>query len=474
MTAPHLSGPILYLRGYGPAGLDLAAIVVRPGHTPPGDIVTPGGRARPALVHGCAGQGVFGYRFTLPAIADAWYTLDGTRYPVAADFSGDVNLAYVSCNGQEHGDLDRPDETRNAMWRRLGERHREAPLHLLLHGGDQIYADEVPRAHPLSRDWPKSVSSDPPEAELAAMTRALDAAFFARYTAQFAQADFAWLAARVPSLAMWDDHDICDGWGSLPAPKLDSAVGRRLFATARTHFLIFQLGVGPCPLPPPFLDPQGRSLTWSLDLPGLRIIAPDLRSERRPDRILGPGGWPLLERALEAGAGRRVLLLSSVPLLGPRLSLLERAMALTPWMESFEDDLRDQWQSRAHRAEWQKLLRVLMALHAQPETRVTALSGEIHLAARATMRTATGPLHQLIASGISHPPPPRAYARALGALAALGEAPLRGHPIRQHPLPGRRGLYVAERNYLLVQRRARRWTARWDLEEAGLTPALDL
>src|SRR3546814_1323896 len=57
-------------------------------------------------------------------------------------------------------------------------------------------------------------------------------------------------------------------------------------------------------------------------------------------------------------------------------------------------------------------------------TPVTVLSGEIHLATRGTMDTPEGPLHQLVASGISHPAPPTAYARALGLLARFGEAPL--------------------------------------------------
>ncbi|MCF6916433.1 hypothetical protein L4M18_29165, partial [Klebsiella pneumoniae] len=52
----------------------------------------------------------------------------------------------------------------------------------------------------------------------------------------------------------------------------------------------------------------------------------------------------------------RTMLLSSVPLLGPRLSLLETIMVAIPGMMKYEDDLRDQWQSRAHRTEWRRIL----------------------------------------------------------------------------------------------------------------------
>src|SRR3546814_8533222 len=88
-------------------------------------------------------------------------------------------------------------------------------------------------------------------------------------------------------------------------------------------------------------------------------------------------------------------------------------MSVTPRMEKYEDDLRDQWQSHAHREEWRRFLRLLIETHTRDTTPVTVLSGEIHLATRGTMDTPEGPLHQLVASGISHPAPPTAYARAL-------------------------------------------------------------
>ena len=470
---PTSVGPILFLRGWRPEGIELAALFVcRPdGH--PGDLETEHGTVRPETLHGRCGFDVLRYAFTLPARTDASYRLGGERYQVNADFSGDLRLAYVSCNGQEHGDLDRPGEQRNLMWRRLAERHDRAPLNLLLHGGDQIYADELSGAHPLSAGWPDDV----PDVDAAAageLTTALGDAFFLRYLEQFAQPGFAPLVARVPSLAMWDDHDICDGWGSLHPDRLDSAVGRHLFAAARDHFLLFQFGAAPDEVPSICLDETGQSLTWQVKLPGLQLVAPDLRSERRRDRIIGDRGWQLLRRAFADAEAGRVLLLSSVPALGPRLSLVERLMHITPRMEKYEDDLRDQWQSRAHRDEWRAFLRELISLHERSDTSVTVVSGEIHLATRGTMDTGAGPLHQLVASGIAHPAPPGAYARTLGALASLGEAPLRGHRIRLHPLPGQRRIYAAERNFLLLERKSGDWTAIWDLENSLATPPLAL
>lgn len=465
-------GPLLYLRGHAPGQLELSALLVRPQGEQPGALTTEDGETEPRKLTEIVGHVAWRYTFSLPARADAWYQLEGQRYPVHADAERDLRIAYVSCDGMEHGDEDRPPEERNAMWRRLAERHQAEPFNLMLHGGDQIYADEVVEAHPASQHWPHEV----PEGEdfpcSTRLDRALRDAYFRRYLFEFTQPDFEWLAARVPSLAMWDDHDICNGWGSLPPKLLDSVVGRTIFKAAREFFLLFQLCATPDDLPESCLDPTGESLTWSVRLPGVHLVAPDLRSERRPRRVMGEHGWDTLGNALSGIREGKVLLLSSVPALGPRLSLLERIMRWTPWREKYESDLTDQWQSRNHRQEWRRFLRALIEVHDRPGVSLTVLSGEIHLATRATMETGTGPLHQLIASGIAHPPPPAAYARTLGALAWLGEAPLPACPIRLHPLPGQRHIYATDRNFLVIARTGGKWTASWDLEQSGRTPEL--
>jgi len=464
-------GPVLHFRGVKDDAVALAAFIATPAGDPAPAIEARGDTITSRRVATLAGHDIHLADLRLPAGTRPTYAVDGEVFSVDTRYAGDLRLAYVSCNGQEHGDLDRDTADRNAMWARLGDRHAGTPLNLLLHGGDQIYADEAKFAHPAAAEWPKDMPERLAPEEDARLRSALTQAFAERYLALYAQPEFAYLAARVPSLAMWDDHDICDGWGSLPVGALDSDVGRAIFDVARTQFLLFQQGVAPGATSPLCHDATGRSLAWSVDLPGLRIVAPDLRSERRPDRVMGDAGWRATDAMLDQSTPERVLVMSSVPALGPRLSLIETWMQRTPWFEKYEDDLRDQWQSRAHRAEWRRFLHGLSDLRLSGRP-VTVLSGEIHLATRGTMATPGGPLHQLVASGIAHPPPPRGFARALGLLARFGETPLPGQPIRLHPLPGQRRIYADQRNYLLLDRAGDSWTACWDLENSGLTPPL--
>lgn len=413
-------------------------------------------------------------RFSVPAHSPSGYGWNGEHYDLAGELDGDLRIAFASCNGEEHGDLARDPEERNAMWARLCAQHAEAPFALLLHGGDQIYADEATKGHPLSDDWPEHIPKDPSRAELADLRAHLRREFLARYSALLQDQHYAWLSARVPSLAQWDDHDICDGWGSLPRSRTYSPVGQLLFDVAREMALLFQHGAVDGDLPPRFRDPAGVHLGWVVDAPGLRVLAPDLRSERTRRQVMGEGGWQMMEAVAEADAPARTLLLSSVPLLGPRLSVFETLMMLVPRMQEYEDDLRDQWQSRAHRAEWQRMLRLVCRMIGR-ETEVTALSGEIHLATRATMSAGEGRmLHQLVASGIAHRPPPRNWARLLGALGSFGENPLPDQKISIERIPGQAGRYVADRNALILSRTRGAWSAVWDFESSGLSGVLPL
>src|SRR6056297_256390 len=463
------AGPVLMMQGWQEGRVTLAALLIRPEGETPGPLSAPGGEVAPERLAAAGGLVAWRHVFALPDDRPSSYPVEGVRHEVGSDLRGDLRIGYVSCNGEEHGDDARDPRERNAMWSRLAQRDAAARLNLLLHGGDQIYADEVTRAHPLTAEWPAHVPEAPAEADLATAKEAVRAELFRRYTRLYAMPGFAELAARVPSLAMWDDHDICDGWGSLPGGVCDGPVGRALFDAAREAFLVFQQGVSP--------DAGGdtaESLGWRLDLPGMAILAPDLRSERRRDRVMGPQGWARMDRWTDDPAlPERVLLMSSVPLLGPRLSLLERVIRLSSRTAKYEDDLRDQWQSRAHRSEWRRMLSRVLAMHRGGHA-VTVLSGEIHLATRATMAAGESPVHQLVASGIAHRAPPRAWAWTLDLLARFGESPLAQHPIRLHALPGHVGIYKADRNFLLLERRCGNWRAMWEMERRGCSDWLGL
>lgn len=48
------------------------------------------------------------------------------------------------------------------------------------------------------------------------------------------------MMASVPSIMIWDDHDIVDGWGSYPESLQSSEVFQHIFATAKRYFSLIQ------------------------------------------------------------------------------------------------------------------------------------------------------------------------------------------------------------------------------------------
>ena len=478
MKPPEYVGPILFARGFQEGKCRLSAIVVLPnGQDPPGLEPMVGQAVEPDRLESIVDHFVWRYDFELPGVRGAFYRFNGVRYPVAADLTRDIRIAYLSCNGQEHEDDEWIRNQRDRMWRRLGDEHGQTAFNLIFHGGDQLYADGMLQAHPMLAAWANCDLADKADYQFSPEVRAAAERYlFQRYTDIYSRPEVASLLSQVPSVMMWDDHDIIDGWGSHPASVQESAFGQGLFEVARRMFLLFQMGATCTKRSRSARYRFGSSLTLSLDFPGFAIVAPDLRSERRPDRVMGPEGWSAFSQALkESGSADHRFVMSSVPVLGPRLSWVESLIGVVPKLRQYEDDLRDQWQSRAHRREWQRFLRLMEHATITGRGGLTLLSGEIHLATQAEMPTRSGGVvRQLVSSGIAHPPPPKIYAKVLGWLAAVGEEPLPGRPVRLKPVPGKSQVYTAERNYLVLERKSGFWSASWELEESGRTSSMEI
>ncbi|HBU98346.1 MAG TPA: hypothetical protein DEF21_10650, partial [Thalassospira lucentensis] len=152
-----LFGPFLFARGSDGTITRLAALIVAPeGAKVPElramgrDLVTPEKLAT------LFGRSYWRFDFDVPAIPDANYSFGNETCRVCAEMASDLHIGFVSCNGQEDGDLDRPLEDRNALWSDLADQHEKRPFSLLLHGGDQIYADGVWQCHADIRAWKKA------------------------------------------------------------------------------------------------------------------------------------------------------------------------------------------------------------------------------------------------------------------------------------------------------------------------------
>jgi PhoD related phosphatase len=369
---------------------------------------------------------------------------------------GPLRIAFTACNGREAELTGSHEPQRNALWRQLTAEHVKAPIHLLLHGGDQLYADSLWQEVPALAAWQRL----PAKRRLAApfppeLATGVADYYFSRYCWLWTQPELAALLPGIPSLMMWDDHDILDGWGSHDPEWQACPVFQGIYTAAREQFALFQLAARPDELPADgFWDRSGVQFGWGYAiLDGIGVVAPDLRSERNRHQIMGERGRPALHRQLEQMRdNRHVLLLSTVPLLNATARPLERLYEALPGHQYFQLDMRDQWRSVFHRDEWLRLLRDLLAFSAATGAKVTALSGEIHLGALAVAARGGTKIYQITSSGIVHPPPSAPVVALLDWISTSPAEEIEpGLDLKLLDIPGHGRRFLGARNWLALE-----------------------
>ena len=111
-----------------------------------------------------------------------------------------------------------------------------------------------------------------------------------RYVERWSQAEPARILAQVPSIMMWDDHDIFDGWGSYEAELQQCDVYKGIFAIAREYFALYQLQLGRDETHPLSIKAQ-QAFSLGAEIGGLTLVALDMRSERTKSQVISPESW---------------------------------------------------------------------------------------------------------------------------------------------------------------------------------------
>ncbi len=391
-------------------------------------------------------------------------------------------LAYASCNGFSDPALMKKVQQPNALWTRLGRLHAGqdrvdsqtyGPLHLLLLGGDQVYSDAmwvlIPELKAWSAlPWDKRLKAD----FSATLRRKVEAYFSSLYLERWSQPEVATMLARLPTVMMWDDHDILDGWGSYPQAQHACPVYQGIFEVARHAFALFQRqAIGG--LPPATLPGQDHHNS-ACRIGELGLLVLDMRSERRPrsgdtqggvlqpEQVLSPKSWDAVYRWLatqeSAGGLKHLFVMSSIPVVHPNLELIETVLGVLPGQQEMEDDLRDHWSSRPHRAARLRLIHRLLQA-AAAGVRVTILSGDVHVAALGVIESTREDgsagharvINQLTSSAIVHPTSTATEVFVLEHVARHAEQIDRGISTRMLEFPGTRRCVMARRNFLTLQ-----------------------
>ncbi len=360
------------------------------------------------------------WQFTLPGSATS------TRQP---------RVAFCSCNGfSDPKQAERLEPLR--LWEHLANLHQSTPFHLLLMGGDQLYCDSIARREDDFGLW---TWLKPGQRRKQAPT---DEAFLSSYTEQYLKS---WVAikesihepmiqmmASIPSVMIWDDHDIYDGWGSYEAPEADQPYYKQAFQAAKQAFIWHQLrGTGNRSLLDGGRASGPRHFSQGLRFGPFAILALDHRTHRQPRRIMDETQWTQIEKwaSQQADPQATLLVISPVPLVYRRFAHFASTLQ---GEHSLEDDLRDHWNDTNHEGERARFVHHLFDwLHTKGYRRVTLLSGDVHVGALGFLnhQEKKTEIAQIISSGIMHPPPTRIEWAGVCTLSSDEDYSIRAQPV---------------------------------------------
>lgn len=325
-------------------------------------------------------------------------------------------------------------------------------------GGDQIYTDEMWKKVTALDKWTNlPLAKRVNTAFTQEMQKRLDELFCQLYLDRWNQTEIAKTLASIPTIMMWDDHDIMDGWGSYPKELHNSPVFQGIFQIAKHYFQVFQMQLADNELHPCHIPGQTAYNLGFSAFGDIGLLALDLRSERQPDpcQILSQPSWDAVYKWLDQQQLEHLFILSSIPVAYLDLGLLERTLGVLPGQQELEDDLRDHWRSEAHIQERKRLIHNLLKLAQKASIRITILSGDVHVGALAVIESTreagtmnSNVINQLISSGVVHPAPAAIVRYVLESIADNVETIDRGISGSLQRLGPRGNYLIGARNWL--------------------------
>ncbi|KAG2178204.1 hypothetical protein INT43_003457 [Umbelopsis isabellina] len=358
-------------------------------------------------------------------------------------YNENMRFMFYSCNGFTDVSPDLAKELgapNHPLWQDVMDKHRLIPFHVLLGGGDQLYSDDMIEEDYMKpwrneTDIPKrlSMSAEP-------FREPMERFYFNNYVKNFGPKGNPLVAeafSSIPSVNMWDDHDIIDGYGTYPADMQNAP----LFQVERAVSDGMIRGtLSTC-----------NSIITTLG-PQVAVLALDARGERTKYDICRPQTYKTIFEHLYRmvpSTTRHLIVITGVPVIYPRLTFFENAMdglrdfnlaslvgktgplsgiingQLNNWNGDPEllDDMNDHWGAGNHENERRLFIEALQKFAKHRSIRVTFIAGDVHCCAAGKLYSKDmrekeeGDPHlmmQVVSSAIVNAPPPQALLTYLG------------------------------------------------------------
>jgi len=395
-------------------------------------------------------------------------------------------MLFYSCNGFS-SDV---DETRQQqengiqpLWEDVFRFHRQAPYHVQIGGGDQIYMDLVWHQVPLLKEWTEFTKEAKCEEPFSRdMKETTEEWYFREYIRHFGDERFREALACIPYIFILDDHDIWDGYGSYPESLQLSPVFQGAARVAFTFYLLFQQHTtrrrarkdG-------YIGVDGWSYVRMCG-PDTAVLCPDTRAERSLQQVIHPESWREIESELShiPRSVKHLIVVAAIPIAYPRLEaqcllqiskmamwntleFFDNVSKVFPWHREDEDDrkedtsaisdfvrktgayknlinnfgeselmddLNDHWTAECHVEERRNFIEMLQRFAESRGVRVSIVSGDVHCAGigkfhgKGMEDSPHGDAHTMynvISSAIGNIPPPNIVIKTLHHNAEIHE-----------------------------------------------------
>jgi hypothetical protein len=332
------------------------------------------------------------------------YSVNGKKYSFAIpSLNQPLNVLYTSCNNKYQA----------KVWLEIQRQHSTKPYHLAIGGGDQIYMDAVWELPSLAK-WTALSSSAKLTAKISQpMISEITAFYKQKYEKKwFGSPEYADVLPNIPSINMWDDHDIFDGFGSYPSNVQKSDIVQTIYKIARRAFMIYQLHIKP--------DDANKNLTYSYEINNTMFVSVDTRTERSITQILSPATHTKITTDIAASSAKNVVILLSTAMAFYNLDKISALSSYLPTVETFSvldyipklkelynvfglprynDDMVDGWCDKVHTDETNEFVERLFAAKAGGKN-VTIVVGDVHIGGDAYIERNGIKISQYISSGV--------------------------------------------------------------------------
>ena len=336
-----------------------------------------------------------------------------------------AKFAYASCNGFSSPDLLAKTDVPYKLWEKLEKNHKKEPFSVLVMGGDQVYADELWSKVLELEKWTKLKMKEKIKRRASkTMIKQLKDFYEKLYITKWSDKSMSLALATIPTVMMWDDHDIFDGWGSYPDELQTCDVYKNIFSVAKKYFEIFQIRTIKNTS---LLSKKREHYSFALKFRNYHILALDNRAQRSIYTVMGNDEWKDVNTYLDENIlNDNLLVLSAVPVVYRDFSCTEALVDFSSWQEELTDDLKDHWRAKEHQGERMRLImRLFMNIKKRKEngqnTRTVILSGDVHIGSLGVINDKENKdkIHQVVSSGIVHTPP--SYIEWLGISAVTND-----------------------------------------------------